>query len=116
MDDYLGTPPSPGAHVIPVEFEGRTLYVEARPVGGGDEEVAGRLLKFEGFTETLGKVANSVTDAVQAGLTKVKPAKVTVEFGCEVGVESGQLTAILVKGTAKANLKVTMEWKPGGAE
>jgi hypothetical protein len=116
VDDYLGTPHAPATHVIPVRLGDRTLYVEARQVGDHDEEVAGRLLEFDGFTETLSKVANTVTDAVQAGLTKVKPAKVTVEFGCEVGMESGQLTAILVKGTAKANLKVTMEWKPGGGD
>ncbi|MEV6871967.1 CU044_2847 family protein [Amycolatopsis sp. NPDC051128] len=116
MDDYLGTPHTPGTQVIPVRFDDRTLYVEARPVGDGDEEVAGRLLEFEGFTEALSKVANTVTDAVQAGLTKVKPTKVTVEFGCEAGMESGRLTAILVKGTAKANLKVTMEWKPGDGD
>jgi hypothetical protein len=116
VDDFLETSHPVGTHVIPVQLDDRTFYVEARPLGGGDEEVAGRLLKFDGFTETLSKVANAVTDAVQAGLNKVKPDKVTVEFGCEVGTESGQLTAILLKGTAKANLKVTMEWKPGGGD
>jgi len=33
-----------------------------------------------------------------------------VEFGLEVALESGQLTAVLVKGSAKANLKITLEW------
>jgi len=114
MDDYLEAPLS-GKNLIPVLLGERTLYVEAVPVGGqGDEEVAGRLLKFDGFTDALSTVAGTVTDAIHAGLAKAKPAKVTVEFGCEVGVETGQLTAILVKGTSKANLKVTLEWKAGG--
>jgi hypothetical protein len=30
------------------------------------------------------------------------------ELGCEIGIESGQLAAILVKGTAKANLKIAL--------
>jgi hypothetical protein len=34
----------------------------------------------------------------------------TTEFGVEFGYESGQLTALIVKGTGKANLKITMEW------
>lgn len=33
-----------------------------------------------------------------------------MEFGLEVALESGQLTAVLVKGSAKANLKITLEW------
>lgn len=99
---------------VPVEIEGRTLFVEVTPVGEQeDQEVAARLLGFTEFTDSLGALTVSVTDALLGGVRKIKPAKVAVEFGCEVGVESGQLTAILVKGTAKANLKVTLEWKPG---
>ncbi|MGW4060007.1 CU044_2847 family protein [Amycolatopsis sp. NPDC004747] len=99
---------------VPVEIDGRTLFVEVVPVGEQeDQEVASRLLGFADFTASLGALTSSVTDAVLSGARKVKPAKVAVEFGCEVGVESGQLTAILVKGTAKANVKVTLEWKPG---
>jgi hypothetical protein len=99
---------------VPVEIDGRTLFVEVVPVGDQeDQEVAAKLLGFADFTDSLGALTGSVTDAVLSGMRKIKPAKVAVEFGCEVGVESGQLTAILVKGTAKANLKVTLEWKPG---
>jgi hypothetical protein len=99
---------------VPVEIDGRTLFVEVVPVGDQeDQEVAAKLLGFADFTASLGALTGSVTDAVLSGMRKIKPAKVAVEFGCEVGVESGQLTAILVKGTAKANLKVTLEWKPG---
>ena len=31
-------------------------------------------------------------------------------LGIEVAVESGQLTALIVKGSGKANLEITMEW------
>ena len=43
-------------------------------------------------------------------LQKVKPRAASVEFGLEIGIESGQLTALLVKGTGTANLKITLEW------
>jgi hypothetical protein len=31
--------------------------------------------------------------------------------GLGVGVEAGQLTALLVKGSGKANLKITLTWE-----
>jgi hypothetical protein len=31
-------------------------------------------------------------------------------LGLEVGLESGNLTALLVKGTGTANLKLILEW------
>jgi Trypsin-co-occurring domain 1 len=33
-----------------------------------------------------------------------------VKIGFEVAVESGQLTALIVKGSGKANLEISMEW------
>jgi hypothetical protein len=41
----------------------------------------------------------------------VRPDRGTVEFGIDVGVESGALTALVVKGTGTATLKVTLEWE-----
>ncbi|RZQ61310.1 hypothetical protein EWH70_25335 [Amycolatopsis suaedae] len=102
-----------GSVYVPVDVEGRQVYVEAAVVGGGeDEEVAARLLVFREFTEAVGSVTKSVTDAVLSGLGTVKPDKVAVEFGCELGIESGKLTAILAKGTAKATVKVSLEERP----
>ncbi|MFD2473659.1 CU044_2847 family protein [Amycolatopsis silviterrae] len=110
MDEYPETVSRPV--YLPVEVDGRTAYAEVSLVGEDDEEVAARLPSFAEFAASLEKLTESVTDAVVGGLRKVKPSKVAVEFGCEIGVESGQLTAILVKGTAKANVKVSLEWKP----
>ncbi|MEV7046186.1 CU044_2847 family protein [Amycolatopsis sp. NPDC051061] len=99
---------------VPVTIDGRTLFVEVTPVGDQeDQEVAARILGFAEFTDSLGALTGSLIDAVVGGMRKIKPAKVAVEFGCEVGLESSQLTAMLIKGSAKANLKVTLEWKPG---
>jgi hypothetical protein len=40
----------------------------------------------------------------------VQPKKATVEFGVEVTVKSGKLTALIVEGEGKGNLKITLEW------
>ncbi|MFI6025880.1 CU044_2847 family protein [Amycolatopsis magusensis] len=97
---------------LPVEVAGQQVFLEARPVGDDEEEVASRAFAFPEFTASLTALTQSVTDAVLDGFERAKPSKLTMEFGCEVGVESGKLTAILVKGTGKANIKVTMEWSP----
>ena len=44
-------------------------------------------------------------------LDKVRPQKAKIEFGIEVAMKEGQLTALLVQGTATANLKITLEWE-----
>jgi hypothetical protein len=42
-------------------------------------------------------------------IQKVKPKKATVKFGMELAIESGQLTAAIVKGSGKTNLEITLE-------
>lgn len=89
----------------------RKFYVEA-VILDEEEEVTSRKFELENLTQSIGGVAETVSDAVLSGLRRVQPGKVIVEFGCEVGIDTGNLTAILVKGTAKANVKVTVEWTP----
>lgn len=38
-------------------------------------------------------------------LDEAKPKSPSIKFGVELGYESGQLTALIVKGTGKANLE-----------
>jgi hypothetical protein len=52
----------------------------------------------------------TIADTIKASLDKAKPSKASVEFGLEFGYESGQLTAMIVKGASKANLKIILEW------
>ena len=47
-------------------------------------------------------------------LARVKPDHATVEFGVDASVEAGGLTALIVKGTGSATLKITLEWGSGG--
>jgi hypothetical protein len=46
----------------------------------------------------------------------LKPHKASVEFGLEVALEAGQLTALLVKGSGTSNLKITLEWSEASSE
>lgn len=49
----------------------------------------------------------------EIAIQKARPKKVTVtvKFGMELAIESGQLTAVIVKGSGKANLEITLEWE-----
>jgi len=84
---------------------GGTLHIQAT-ILGGEEEVAFMLPSFEGVTHAIEGIAQSVVSTLE----KVKPQKASVEFGLEVALESGQLTALLVKGSGTSNLKITLEW------
>jgi hypothetical protein len=68
--------------------------------------VAFALPSFKEVTDAIEGIAESVVCTLQ----KVKPRKACVEFGIEVALESGQLTALLVKGSGTSNLKITLEW------
>ncbi len=111
MDEFPDRSGS-GSERVPVRLGDHTVYVEVDRLPGGEEEVAGRPFSLEDFTGSLRAITETVSEAIKNGLDKVKPKKFTVEFGCEVGVESGHLTAVLVKGSAKANIKVVVEWEP----
>jgi hypothetical protein len=113
--------------IVPVKLpDGTTFKVEATNYPGGQKtavsekdvageqgsatdevDVAGGLPRnFDDVGATVEKIAS----AVLATMKKVQPKKGKVEFGLEIGLESGSLTALLVKGTGKANLKITLEW------
>jgi Trypsin-co-occurring domain 1 len=104
---------------------GRVIQVEARTTGDparltGDPEKAvglldkmrkGEPLSFDGVTNSIEAIADRVTAAFE----HVKPDKASVEFGIDIGVESGGLTGLLAKGTGSATLKITLEWEAGAA-
>jgi hypothetical protein len=90
---------------IPVELpNGMIIKVEVAHTGR--EDVAFTTLSFKQVTDAL----EGIVDAIAGTLQKVEPKKATVKFGMEVAVEAGQLTALLVKGSAKGNLEITLEW------
>jgi hypothetical protein len=94
------------AEIIPAQLDGDLIiHIQATPLGGEERVVAG-IPSFKEVTDAI----EGIADAVVKTLKKTKPRSGSVEFGLEVGVESGKLTALLVKGTGTANLKITLEW------
>lgn len=90
---------------IPVQLEdGSTVRIEVSKTGR--EDIAIDLRPFKEVTNALEGIIN----AIAVPISKVNPRKATVKFGVEIALESGQLTAVLVKGTSKANLEITLEW------
>lgn len=93
--------------VVPVQLaNGATLHVAAS-ILGDEAEVTSRVLSFQQVMDTL----EGITTALMGVVHKVKPQKARVEFGLEVAVEAGQLTALLVQGTGAAHFQITMDWE-----
>ncbi len=91
---------------IPVRLpNGAVIKFETSSLGR--EEVSFKNFSFEGVNEAL----LGITDAIKETIAKANPQKASVKFGVEIGVESGNLTAVIVKGASKANLEITLEWE-----
>ena len=79
----------------------------------GDRDVSFRIPSFE----KVAQVVEGIGDSLHAVGEKLKPSKLTVEFGLEIKVESGELTALLVKGEGTSHLTVEFEWeRPNSGE
>ncbi len=98
--------------VVPVKLADGTIVRISATSLGGDEDVANmkQAFSFDQITNTIESVARELSSCVD----RVKPEKASVEFGVEIAVESGNLTALIVKGAAKGNLKITLEWERAG--
>ncbi|HAC63147.1 MAG TPA: hypothetical protein DCF68_06300 [Cyanothece sp. UBA12306] len=93
--------------IVPLKVSDRvTIMAEAVALGGEERAGVGDLLDFDGVTDAIEAIATSITGTFD----KVKPKKAAVEFSLKIGVESGKLTSLLVKGTGEGNLKITLEW------
>ena len=94
--------------IIPVHFDDGTKIQLVATVLGGEEQVGSHEenFSFENVTKPIKKIAQEIAKVIH----EVKPNKATVALGFEVATSEGQLTALLVKGTANASLAVTLEW------
>ena len=73
----------------------------------GREDVGFDVKQFQPVADAI----EGIVQMIAAPIQKVRPKKATVKFGLEMAIESGQLTAIIVKGSGKANLEITLEWE-----
>ncbi len=95
--------------IIPLQLsDGTVINVEVTP--RGDQPVSGETRVFKEATKAIKSIAEDVTDTLKDIGDTVKPDKFSVKLGLQIGVESGELTALIVKGTGTANLEITMEW------
>lgn len=97
--------------IIDVTLEDGTL-IKVEASVSGREDVALNTRPITEFFHSLEKIV----EALYATLSKCKPDKTVVTFGVELGLESGQLTTLIVKGSTKANFSVTLEWSNPSAK
>jgi Trypsin-co-occurring domain 1 len=91
--------------------DGAMLYVAASRLNSKSDasevEVSGRVPSTRQVIEIIGQFASELTDE----LGRTGATRFTVEFGCEIAVETGQVFAVLGKANTRSSLKVTLEWE-----
>jgi hypothetical protein len=85
---------------------GSIAKIEVSRIGGQEDVFFG----LKPLSE-IGDAIEGIVQAVAIPIQKAKPKKATIKLGLELAIESGQLMAVIVKGTGKANLEITLEWE-----
>ena len=95
--------------ILPFQLsDGTIVNVEVTPIGEQLASLETRV--FQKATGIIKSIAEDVTGTLKDISETVKPDKFSVKLGLQIGVEAGELTALIVKGTGTANLEITMEW------
>lgn len=99
---------------VPVQLPNGAI-VKVEIASTGREEVGFDVKQFQPVADAIlrwrGYANEGIVQMIAAPIQKVKPKKATVKFGMQLAVESGQLTAVIVKGSGKGNLEITLEWE-----
>lgn len=72
----------------------------------GEEEVDALSYSFDLVSSQISKLSSTIVSSFKG----LGHSKATVEFGVNVALKSGKLTALVVEGSGEANLKITLEW------
>ena len=88
--------------------DGTMVKVEATPIG--EQRVAYQSRPFKEATAVIKSITHEIAETLQSVKEDIKPDKLSIKLGLEVAIESGQLTALIVKGSSKANFELSMEW------
>ena len=94
------------SETVPVQLPNGAI-VRVEVTNTGREDVGFDAKQFQPVADAI----EGVVQMIAAPIQKVRPKKATVKFGMELAIEAGQLTAIIVKGSGKANLEITLEWE-----
>jgi tRNA U34 5-methylaminomethyl-2-thiouridine-forming methyltransferase MnmC len=95
---------SPNTIVQTELSDGTIVSMEATQVG--EQLVSNATFPFEKAAVAIEAISREISEIIQ----KVKPDKASAKFGLEIAVESDGLTALLVKGSGKSSLEITLEW------
>jgi hypothetical protein len=96
--------------VLPVHLdEQNTMLVQVTMLDAGERKVSALKggFSFENVINSVEKISVALAKTV----AKVRPTKAAIEFGIELASKEGQLTALLVQGSATANLTIKLEWE-----
>ena len=94
------------SNTVPVQLPNGAI-VKVEVASTGREDVGFDVKQFQPVADAI----EGVVQMIAAPIQKVKPKKATVKFGMELAIEAGQLTAVIVKGSGKGNLEITLEWE-----
>lgn len=92
--------------ITTVPEDGTPFAIQVAPLTAKEKDIAEEPLPFKEVTDSIESIARAVLKTLQ----RVRPQRASVEFGIEIAASEGRLIAVVVKGDAKANLKITLEW------
>lgn len=98
-----------GVERVRLSLDSGAMYVEARQLGedgGRERDIAATKPDLNEILKVVKEFSVKVVDTIKDS----GAARASVEFGCEIGVETGQLVAVLGKASGKSSLKITLEW------
>ena len=100
---------APDGSEIYIQYDEEEESDELRAVGIS-EDIIEKTKRFKDtMVSTVRGYAEVVLHSVQRSMTDLlAPEKVVLEFGLQLGGETG--VPFVTKGTAQANVKVTVEW------
>ena len=94
---------------ITVKLDEQTTIQFESTMPRGEQNISDKKIEMEykNFSKSVEKIASQTIEP----LKKLQAKKITLKMGLALGIESGGLTAMIVKGTGKANIEVTIEWE-----
>jgi Trypsin-co-occurring domain 1 len=101
--------PGSAVELVPLDLDGYRIVLAAVRIGadaGVETEIAASLPSVETALRGASAFARRVVEEFrQSGAARVR-----VEFGCEIAVESGTFLAVIGKATGRSTFTVGLEW------
>lgn len=66
---------------------------------------------YENFKlDTILPSLTALAEQLNTTLKSAKPSKLKCELGIQLSIDAGKIVGLVVSGSSKANLKITLEW------